>query len=30
MMNPWLSSNFASSACTADESSCPAGPAFPA
>jgi len=30
MMNPWLSSNFASSACAADESSCPTGPAFPA
>ena len=27
MMNPRLSSNFASSACAADESSCPAGPA---
>jgi len=30
MMNPWLSSNFASSACAADESSRPAGPTFPA
>jgi len=30
MMNPWLSSNFASSACAADESSRPTGPASPA
>jgi len=30
MMNPRLYSNFASSACAADESSCPTGPAFPA